>query len=1373
MLGQKVSPTAAMRGRKPLVVQWLCHVLQQKPKVVACYCISAALALACFAFVTGTFVTGTPASVKDVGLSRQVTRVMSHKPYTVGEGDPHQKYMWKLKDAGKYYACANASAEFEGKGYASQILSKGYLLIQASGGLNQQRSGIVDAVVVARILNATLVVPMLDHSSWWGDQSNFADIFDVDNFIKSLVKDVRIVRELPGKDRASPASLRVPRKSTSAYYKKIVLPILLRRKVILLTKFDFRLSNRLNNELQKLRCRAAYHALKFMPAIQSTADIAIKTLKELGGPYIALHLRFEADMLAFSGCYYGGGEKEIRDLGRLRKRWPNLRADNKSEENRRKGKCPLSPLEIGLLLRGLGYGNETIIYVASGNVYGGEATMAPLRALFPNLHTKDTLLTQQQLAPLAKYASRLAAVDYIVCEASDVFVANNKGNMARLLTGQRFYFGNKKTIRPDGKKFAALLMMLEDTSAELSWADFSSRLRSCLRTGHRDTLGSFFEEPHACVCKVGGEMKHAKKAKLPSTSRIPKRSKKGEILESGQKKPQHQLEDSKSLGHHTRAKPYLQSEAMEGGDRSLVKQGSMTFYKTSQAPLTPTHDSSEDRIQISHTHIPPILPDQAHSVQQVAGDYMTGEAAGQINGKSLQRSKDSHNLDEGSDEAESVAVDQSGNSRSRIRGTVSQQLTAGIAARVQEVSEELQDVFDEDNAVDKLGTHPQEELDGEGETEGTAAASCSVCLEAVLPLDAGGPRSTARLKCGHDFHLGASPLPPRLLRTCRRRRRRRHCIGSAFNAKGSMQCPNCRQVEQGHWLFAASAPSLDLHDELGLGSPSGAAATDNGRWRAPNAPTSPSEELRHVGGGYSELLPSLPMVFNDLVTSAAPLYAVPDLYARAARLLLQLDNHGLHEPSLTKGSVLVVAASQCWQLILGLGFKVVPPSQLLPVPAPRWCHCSSAGVSSHLWRLSKAAHCYTGEEPCEEPGPLLGRWWARGLPHHSCPMVAAQQEGWWHHHCSHTWGTMPGLPPPLPLPSSPRAFPFRPLSSQDPGTALPMSFGHSGATSSGTAPWPPVTAGDPRPWQAWHLDATISAVPPGLAEVHDRAGRSHRLLHGRAYHDAVASRQVAAPYHYQPQHQPPLGGHAHMSGPWRRAVASTVQLPGRLMQGDNQAALAGAPMAMPPVEGWSCWPEAPGPSGQEDSPAQWLTADMADKEAGCPWAVRGGRSSGSGADVAGSSGGDSRWPLPGASRSAAEAGQLGVGNGASASWRDLAQDWQRLPPQQPDLASVRHSGRRAVVDGTTVAGSSAGSQRSRGGQEAAVPAAARQALRPSLVDCQCEGRRQPPQQPSSSDSQQHHSLRHHGHLGEEGSHHQAPAAHLWRQLDIRPGTAAL
>lgn len=35
--------------------------------------------------------------------------------------------------------------------------------------------------------------------------------------------------------------------------------------------------------------------------------------------------RFEPDMLAFSGCYYGGGDIERRELGEIRKRWKTLR----------------------------------------------------------------------------------------------------------------------------------------------------------------------------------------------------------------------------------------------------------------------------------------------------------------------------------------------------------------------------------------------------------------------------------------------------------------------------------------------------------------------------------------------------------------------------------------------------------------------------------------------------------------------------------------------------------------------------------------------------------------------------------------------------------------------------------------------------------------------------------------------------------------------------------------------------------------------------------------------------------------------------------------------------------------------------------------
>lgn len=119
----------------------------------------------------------------------------------------------------------------------------------------------------------------------------------------------------------------------------------------------------------------------------------------------------------------------------------NVQASN-PEEERRHGKCPLKPEEVGLMLRALGFGRDAHLYVASGEIYGGEERLALLKAIFPNLHSKETLATKEELAPFSSYASRLAALDFIVCDGSSVFVTNNNGNMAKILAGRRWIINN-------------------------------------------------------------------------------------------------------------------------------------------------------------------------------------------------------------------------------------------------------------------------------------------------------------------------------------------------------------------------------------------------------------------------------------------------------------------------------------------------------------------------------------------------------------------------------------------------------------------------------------------------------------------------------------------------------------------------------------------------------------------------------------------------------------------------------------------------------------------------------------------------------------------------------------------------------------------
>ncbi|KAG8057651.1 hypothetical protein GUJ93_ZPchr0002g25660 [Zizania palustris] len=410
--------------------------------------------------------------------------------------------LWGSKLASNFYGCSNSSRKFLDSSVTTQ--PDRYLVIVTNGGLNQQRTGIIDAVVAARILNATLVVPKLDQTSFWKDSSNFSEIFDIDWFISFLAKDVNIIKEHPEKGGKAmrPYKMRVPRKCTPKCYLNRVLPALLKKHVIRMTKYDYRLSNKLDTDLQKLRCRVNYHALRFTDQIQELGETIIKRMREKSRYFIALHLRFEPDMLAFSGCYYGGGEKEKRELGSIRKRWKTLHISN-PEKGRRQGRCPLTPEEVGLMLRALGYRSDVHIYVASGEIYGGEDTLAPLKLLFPNFHTKESLSRNEELTPFLTHSSRMAAIDFIVCDGSDAFVTNNNGNMAKILAGRRRYFGHKRTIRPRAKQLYPLFM----NRANISWDAFSSQVQTIQKGSMGEPMevmpgrGEFHANPAACICE--------------------------------------------------------------------------------------------------------------------------------------------------------------------------------------------------------------------------------------------------------------------------------------------------------------------------------------------------------------------------------------------------------------------------------------------------------------------------------------------------------------------------------------------------------------------------------------------------------------------------------------------------------------------------------------------------------------------------------------------------------------------------------------------------------------------------------------------------------------------------------------------------------
>ncbi|XP_057838853.1 protein ESMERALDA 1 isoform X2 [Cryptomeria japonica] len=365
--------------------------------------------------------------------------------------------------------------------------SNGYLFVEANGGLNQQRVSICNAVAVAYLLNATLVIPNFHFNSIWKDPRKLPEA----------------VMEKFDNNMSNIFNFKAKAWSPVNYYEEKVLPKLLEDGVIRISPFANRLSQEVPPSIQRMRCLANYEALRFVDPIGALADQLVQRMIQhsstSNGKYIAVHLRFEEDMVAFSCCVYDGGKEEKEELDVAREKGWRGKFNRTGRvirpgQIRMNGKCPLTPLEVGMMLRGMGFDNNTSIYLAAGKIYKAEKNMLPLKQMFPLLQTKESLATADELTPFKNYSSRMAALDYSVCLHSEVFVTTQGGNFPHFLMGHRRYLygGHSKTIKPDKRKLALLL-----DNPKISWKTFKQQMQAMRH--HSDVKGIEIRKVNASV----------------------------------------------------------------------------------------------------------------------------------------------------------------------------------------------------------------------------------------------------------------------------------------------------------------------------------------------------------------------------------------------------------------------------------------------------------------------------------------------------------------------------------------------------------------------------------------------------------------------------------------------------------------------------------------------------------------------------------------------------------------------------------------------------------------------------------------------------------------------------------------------------------
>ncbi|XP_050370407.1 protein EMBRYO SAC DEVELOPMENT ARREST 30 [Argentina anserina] len=293
-----------------------------------------------------------------------------------------------------------------------------FIYAKIFGDFARIRSSICDLVIVSRLLNATLVVPEIQQTIRSKGISNrfksFSYLYDEEQFIASLKNDIIVVKSLPDSLKAARKRNEFktfkPKNSASPeYYIKEVLPMLKKAKVVGLILADGGCLQSILPpsmvELQRLRCRVAFHSLQFRQEIQILGRRMVERLRAWGQPFLAYNPGLLRETLAYHGC--GELFQDVHtELIQYRRAQMIKRGIIKEELSvnshlrRLNGSCPLMPEEVGILLRAMGYPPKTIIYLTGSETFGGQRVLVPLRAMFANLVDRTSLCTNKELSDL-------------------------------------------------------------------------------------------------------------------------------------------------------------------------------------------------------------------------------------------------------------------------------------------------------------------------------------------------------------------------------------------------------------------------------------------------------------------------------------------------------------------------------------------------------------------------------------------------------------------------------------------------------------------------------------------------------------------------------------------------------------------------------------------------------------------------------------------------------------------------------------------------------------------------------------------------------------------------------------------------------------
>nr|XP_043626133.1 protein MANNAN SYNTHESIS-RELATED 1-like [Erigeron canadensis] len=298
--------------------------------------------------------------------------------------------------------------------------SKGFVTFSLTDGPEYHISQIANAVLVAKHLDATLVLPEIVGSK--GEKRGFEEIYDMEKFLTVMNGVIRVQRhKTPGTSTKKLVSVKVPYNANRNYIMTNIKPLFQKtQNVRVVTYFPSSTmgQGKVDKDMDPHSCWATFEALRLKPELQAMVDSLAERLRNHGqnGQFAAID---------YKGALLGKGICQ-------------------SNANKERKNC-YNPVEIAQFLQRIGYPLNATIYMTQSKA---DRSIGAVKDLYHNTLTKEDITNEDEKGKLLNSELEQDIIDFHLCSISDIFMPAKSGLFYANVVGNRIATGKIDILVP-------------------------------------------------------------------------------------------------------------------------------------------------------------------------------------------------------------------------------------------------------------------------------------------------------------------------------------------------------------------------------------------------------------------------------------------------------------------------------------------------------------------------------------------------------------------------------------------------------------------------------------------------------------------------------------------------------------------------------------------------------------------------------------------------------------------------------------------------------------------------------------------------------------------------------------------------------------